>query len=99
MTFTTAPLTRRDITHGGFRLQAEPGADGLDTVTVTHAASGLPATPAEAKLRRVAFLFGPEGWRRVPRATTLEIEVTLLAFHGRPTTVADRLRGDDILMP
>lgn len=99
MTFATDPPTRLDITYGAFRLQAEPAADGLDTVTVTYATSGLPATPAEAKLRRVAFLFGPEGWRRVPRATTLEIEVTLLAFHGRPTTLAGRLRVDDILMP
>ncbi|MBZ9752137.1 hypothetical protein GO986_12120 [Deinococcus sp. HMF7620] len=99
MTSITPPLTRLDIIHGAFRLQAEPGADGLDTITVTHVASGLTATPAEAKLRRVAFLCGPDGWRRVPRATTLDIEATLLAFNGRPTTMADRLRMDAILMP
>ncbi|MBZ9715797.1 hypothetical protein [Deinococcus multiflagellatus] len=92
-------MTKLDITHGAFRLQAVPGGDGLDTVTVTHAATGQPASLAEAKLRRVAFLFGPDGWRRVPRTTTLEIEATLMAFNGRPLTMADRLRVDQILMP
>lgn len=92
-------MTILDITHGKFRLQATPGDDGLDTVTVTHTDTGLPASLEEAKLRRVAFLHGPEGWLRMKRDSTLHVEAHLMAFHGRPRTLHDQMRVDDIVMP
>ncbi|MHA0044248.1 hypothetical protein [Deinococcus sp. PEB2-63] len=92
-------MTLLDITHGCIRLQATPGTDGLDTLRVTDTRTGQPVQPREVKLGRVAFLHGVDGWRRVPRHVTLDIEATILAFHGRPTTLHDLMRVNDIVMP
>lgn len=48
---------------------------------------------------RVAFLRGPDGWRRVPQHATLDVEATILAFHGGPTTLSDLMRVADIVKP
>lgn len=92
-------MTKLDITHGNFRLVAIPGEDGLDTITVTNVLTEQPATVEEAKLRRMQFLHGEDGWRRVPRQVTLDLEATLMAFNGRPTTMSDLMRVNDIVMP
>lgn len=47
----------------------------------------------------MAFLRGPDGWRRVPQHVTLDVETTTLAFHGCPTTLRDLMRVGDIVMP